>query len=187
MKTHPESRRGVAFVFALLLSAATLTSATDFGAEVPQKPTRLIKFDLLDAGLAWFASEWVATPVRVLQCTYTCQSIRIGASVAEAYRMPNYDGGESMLACARAGYTLWSRPVRTGFCYGAVPDVYAEACLGFLNALATFRPVARLALTGDIDIYGVGARVESGWLTGQGNGLYLSFQLRLLTFAIGLN
>jgi hypothetical protein len=99
------------------------------------------------------------------------------------------------------GYTFFSRPKKTQFFYGAVPDMYAEVSgspwspnsrsdmLGF-----RFEPALRVALCCDVDYGGVGARFETGWAdihrdyagpTSRVSFIYAGLQMRLLTFGIG--
>lgn len=139
---------------------------------------------------------------RLARVTVVLNRVRIGTAFVDGYG--EFDGwsGNTVLPL-RVGYTLLSRPVKTQFIYGAVPDVYVElsgspwgpdsvtGALGF-----RYGPSLRAALCCDVDYGGVGARFETGWVDiyrddlflgpiTRKSFLYAGLQLRLVTFGIG--
>jgi hypothetical protein len=193
---------------ACLLAAAPGSAAGLFGGppEPGQMPSRFVRFDGMDHGL-WLwtgwpqrAGGWPQWSIRLAKVTIILDRVRFGAALGDGYG-PFDDWSGDMMLPLHVGYTLLSRPKRTWFFYGAVPDIYAEVS-GSLwdsdpqsSSILSFRfdPALRVAFCCDVDYYGLGIRLEGGWAdirrhlgpTPRISFLYAGLQLRVLTFGIG--
>jgi hypothetical protein len=183
----------------LLLAACLLVGSLSaqglFGgqAEEGQMPSRFIRFDALDIG-PYTSQHYLQGPIwlGIAKATCVLNRLRFGVAGTQLF-MCGDDWPSELTVYVHAGYSVWSRPVKTAFFYGAAPDVYFEAGCGFYQGNLeldpqywVFDPGAKVALCCDLDYYGVGAKAEIGWLSDRwGPGLYAGFQVRLLTFGIG--
>jgi len=184
-------------IAACLLAATTCAASGLFGGppEPGQMPSRFVRFDGYDAGMVL----WCALPkrygvdyqfwFRLAKVTVILDRVRFGAAIHDTYAELEGWSGDMMLPL-HVGYTFFSRPEKTQFFYGVVPDIYAEVSGSFV-----FAPAIRAAVCCDVDYGGVGARFEMGWAdikrrydatrTSRTSFLYAGLQLRILTFGIG--
>ena len=188
-------------IFVCLVAATPCTASGLFGGphEAGKLPSRFVRFDGLDDGPC-FVNGPPLLMGRLAGVTVILNRVRFGAALLDGYE--EFDGWSgNMVLPLHVGYTFFSRPEKTKFLYGVVPDVYAEVSgspwgpyirsdvLGF-----RFEPALRVALCCDADYGGVGARFETGWAdihrdfagpTSRISFLYAGLQVRLLTFGIG--
>ncbi len=183
---------------ACLLAAAPAVGAGLFGGppEPGQMPSRFVRFDGLDDGPCF----WNGPPLllgRLAGVTVILNRVRFGAALLDGYA--EFDGWQcDMTLPLHVGYTFFSRPKKTQFFYGVVPDIYAEVSgspWGSQSGILDFgfEPALRVALCCDVDYYGLGIRLEGGWAdirrhlgpTPRISLLYAGLQLRVLTFGIG--
>ena len=191
-------------LLAVCLLASSVQAQGLFGAhtEPGAIPSRFIRFGGIDYGLFCQAGRHPGVAARMASITCVVNRIRVGISLAESHT--ELDGwSSSMMLPLHAGFTLWSNPMRTWLCYGVVPDVSVEVRgslwdSGSAARIVGFRfgPSVIVAACCDIDYFGLGLRVETGWLNvwnnhpehGDGSrasGVYAGLQLRLLAFGIG--
>lgn len=182
----------------LLVAAPALAEGLFGGPPEPGKiPSRFVRVEGVDAGLLFTQSGDGLQRLRLADVTCILGRVRFGAGFAEI--VGNSLGADEpfagMLLPLHIGYTLWSRPARTGFLYGVVPDVYLEAGGGWFALHTPFDgPAARLAICCDVDYYGFGVGLDAGALTSPPRysyssreyALYACLRLRVLTFGIGL-
>jgi hypothetical protein len=182
-----------------IVAAPAMASGLLGGPPEPgQMPSRFVRFE----GLADGPCFWNGPPLlfaRLAGVTVMLNRVRVGAALVDAYA--EFDGWSgNMVLPLHVGYTFFSRPEKTKFFYGAVPDVYAEVSgspwgPGSVTGVLGFRygPALKVALCCEVDYGGVGARFETGWAdiyrdsgsTSRMSFIYAGLQMRLLTFGIG--
>jgi hypothetical protein len=172
-------------LFIVVLLAGSVQAQGLFGErpEPGQMPSRFVRVDGVDAGFL-ASSDGPLTSVRLARGTCVLDRIRFGVAACELTVGGGGDWPTDMRLLVHAGYTLWSRPKKTGCFWSSVPDVYAEAACGIMDANWQVSPTFRASVGCDIDYFGVGGRVEAGWLSLH-EELYIGAQVRLLTFGIG--
>jgi hypothetical protein len=162
------------------------------GGESDAMPTRFIRFDGFDGGAGLMRGNLGSTlfSIRLAKVSAVLGRIRVGAAFADVYLEKGnvLEWGITMALPVHVGFTLYAEPKRTAFFYGANPDAYVEvSCAPWGTSLGADNG-ARVALCGDADYYGLGLRLEAGWVASfseHESAFYAGFQIRLLTFGIG--
>ncbi len=192
--------RTILIAVCLLAAVPALGTGLFGGPPEPGKmPSRFIRFDGLDDGPC-FVNGPPLLMGTLAGVTVMLNRVRFGAALLDGYA--EFDGWSgNMVLPLHVGYTFFSRPEKTKFFYGAVPDVYAEvsgspcgpdSLTGVLGL--RYGPALKVALCCDVDYGGVGARFETGWAdihrdyagpTSRVSFLYAGLQVRILTFGIG--
>ena len=187
-------------VVTCLLAAVPALGAGLFGGppEPGQMPSRFVRFEGWAAGPCFRNSPPLLLG-RLAGVTLTLNRLRFGAALLDGYE--EFDGWQcDMTLPLHVGYTFFSRPKKTQFFYGVVPDIYAEVSGSPWSAASrsdvlgfSFEPALKAALCCDVDYGGVGARFELGWAdihrdfagpTSRMSFLYAGLQVRFLTFGI---
>ncbi len=196
------------FVRVVLLAVCLLAAAPALGAglfggppEPGQMPSRFVRFDGVNAGYALFAHGIPPASIRVGRATCVLGRFRAGVALMETWWSLD-EWTSDVLLPVHVGYTIWSRPRRTWFFYGSLPEVYAEVSGSLWNTSARsdqsfrYEPSVRASVCCEADLYGVGARLETGvlntdtetqysWVPSRRWFPYVGFHVRLLTFGIG--
>jgi hypothetical protein len=169
-----------------LLVLAVLACAGAAGAG--EMPKRFIRLDLADAGPLAKSNGNGRLSLRLVSLGCELTRVRFGVAFADGWGQNLYDdeGQYGMMLPVHIGYGIWSQAKKTAFCYGMVPDVYAQ-----VDFSAIYTPVFKGALCCDLDYYGVGARAMVGGCVFLGSDnfpmsfLFAGIQVRLLTASIG--
>jgi hypothetical protein len=108
--------------------------------ELPEIPKRFVRFDAVDLGFFGLRGGWGAFYTTAANATCVLGKPRFGVALADVYNEPDYGLTIAAILPLRLGYSLWSNPKRTLFCYAAVPDLYVEASGSFLDASFQYSP-----------------------------------------------
>lgn len=196
----------VIIIAACLLAAAPALGAGMFGGppEPGKMPSRFVRFDGVDMG-PWMTPIDVPVglpPVlfEVARVTVVLNHVRLGASFVKEFSGDFWSG--NMVFPLRVGYTLFSAPRKTCLFWSDLADVYLEATGSLLasgsgSLFGGLKPGFTLALCGEAEYYGLGARLEVGWADihadidvgpwkmSRVSFFYVGLQLRFVTFGIG--
>jgi hypothetical protein len=186
--------------FACLLVTAPAVARGLFGGPGAEyeTPTRFVRLDVSGSGggyahdtrYFWMASNW-----RGIKGTVILDRLRMGVALIDLYAASQWEFGWVGVTFVplHVGYTIYSRPTKCWFFYGAIPDIYVEASAAVLRPDSKFNPTVRLAACAEIDYYGLGIGVEGGWVNLENTDeirrrvplFYLGLQIRVLTLRIG--
>lgn len=157
-----------------------------------ERPSRFVRLEgLAVGGLFETRDAKGAYSGRLGTVTCVLGRGRVGLSCLDGVGRPkSMDEGDpviEMVGPMHVGFNLLSARKPAWRIGGMVPEVYAEAVVGFWNdPEAQYRhvPNTRLALCCGAANHGIGARAELGYLFGY-DALYAGLQVRVLTFDIG--
>ncbi len=130
-------------------------------------PERMLRFCVAEGGVTYP----VMFHVRALRLEYWTGRFRVGVAYAELYNILLYEVAGAV-APVHIGYSFYSRPRKTAFFYGMVPEARAEVTFGLDPD--DWELLFRAALVGEVDRYGVGLAVEVGYLTAKFRDIYVS-------------
>ncbi len=187
-------RRAVWIMLALFLLTGSASAARFLGGppRPGEAPSRFVRVEGLALGGLYESRDDVgAISGRLGTVTCVLGRLRVGVTPLDGFGRPkSMNEGHSLIELlfpVNVGCNLVSDPPESWRMFGAAPEIYTEAVLGFWNhADAQYkpRPNARLALCCGLAGHGVGTRTQLGYLVGR-DAFFAGLEVRLGTFDRG--